>query len=126
MTTKDEKLFTEFPPVSTEEWMAQITADLKGAPFDKKLIWKTDEGFDVKPFYREEDVKTTASLPGEFPYVRGTKKDNNWKVRQDMDVTDFKTANLKALDLLKRGVTSLGFYLKDNDVSAENIAILLK
>ena len=129
MTTFDENLFSEFPPVSTEEWMAKITADLKGAPFDKKLIWKTGEGFDVQPFYRKEDIeemKTAASMPGEFPYVRGTKNDNNWKVRQNMDVTDFKAANQQALDLLSRGVTSLGFHFKGDEVNAENVAILLK
>ena len=45
-----EKLFSEFPPVTTEEWMAKITADLKGVPFEKKLVWKTGEGFNVNPF----------------------------------------------------------------------------
>ncbi len=129
MAELKEKLFSEFPPISTEEWMAKITADLKGAPFEKKLVWRTSEGFNVNPFYRAEDIegmKTVTSLPGEFPYVRGTKKDNDWKVRQNIDVTDFKAANTKALDLLNKGVTSLGFHFKGDDVSAENIAALLK
>ena len=63
-----EKLFTEFPPVSTQEWMEKVTVDLKGADFNKKLVWKTNEGFNVKPMYRAEDIeglKTTDSLPGE-------------------------------------------------------------
>ena len=71
-----EKLFDQFPPVSTEEWMEKVTADLKGADFNKKLVWRTNEGFNVKPMYRAEDIadiKTTNSLPGEYPYVRGTK-----------------------------------------------------
>jgi methylmalonyl-CoA mutase len=129
MTVLKEKLFSEFPPVSTQEWMAKITADLKGAPFEKKLVWKTGEGFSVNPFYREEDLKalkTTTSLPGEFPFVRGIKKDNKWKIRQNMDVTDFKAANAKALDLLQKGVTSLGFHFSGNEVNAENVAVLLE
>ena len=67
MAELKEKLFSEFAPVSTEEWMAKITADLKGVPFEKKLVWKTGEGFNVNPFYRAEDIeglKTTESLPG--------------------------------------------------------------
>ena len=115
MAELKEKLFSEFPPVSTEEWVAKITADLKGVPFEKKLVWKTGEGFNVNPFYRREDIKdlkTTGSLPGEFPYVRGTKKDNNWKVRQNIEVTNFKSANEEAKDLLTKGVTSLGFSIK--------------
>ena len=128
MAELKEKLFSEFAPVSTEEWMAKITADLKGAPFEKKLVWKTGEGFNVNPFYRAEDIeglKTTESLPGEFPYVRGTKKDNDWKVRQNIEVACFKGANEKALDILQKGITSLGFIIKGSDVNAENIATLL-
>ena len=128
MAELKEKLFSEFAPVSTEQWMAKITADLKGAPFEKKLVWKTGEGFNVNPFYRAEDIEglnTTTSLPGQFPYVRGTKKDNDWKVRQNIEVTCCKGANEKALDLLNKGVTSLGFVIQAEDVNAENIATLL-
>ncbi|WP_085536372.1 methylmalonyl-CoA mutase small subunit [Massilibacteroides vaginae] len=128
MSELKEKLFSEFPPVTTDEWMAKITADLKGVPFEKKLIWKTNEGFEVKPFYREEDIqdlKSIKSLPGEFPFVRGTKKDNNWDVRQDIEVEDFAAANKKALDLLNKGITSLGFSFKKDKITAENIALLL-
>ncbi|MCF2603200.1 methylmalonyl-CoA mutase small subunit [Parabacteroides distasonis] len=128
MAEQKEKLFSEFAPVSTEDWVAKITADLKGVPFEKKLVWKTGEGFNVNPFYRLEDIeglKTTESLPGEFPYVRGTKKDNDWKVRQNIEVCCFKAANEKALDILNKGVTSLGFVIKGDDVNKENIATLL-
>ena len=67
MTQEREKLFDQFPPVSTEEWRAKVEADLKGAPFDKKLVWRTNEGFNGQPMYRAEDIsdfKTTDSLPG--------------------------------------------------------------
>ena len=128
MSNSKEKLFSEFPPVSTEQWMNQIITDLKGADFEKKLVWKTNEGFDVRPFYRAEDIqdlKTTESLPEEFPYVRGTKKDNDWFVRQDIDVDNAAEANAKALTLLSKGITSLGFGIAREDVSKENIALLL-
>jgi methylmalonyl-CoA mutase len=128
MSNSKEKLFPEFPSVSTEKWMEKIIADLKGADFEKKLVWKTNEGFNVKPFYRTEDIqglKTTESLPGEFPYVRGTRKDNDWFVRQDIAVTDFAEANRKALNILNKGVTSLGFEIPGEKVGKENIAILL-
>ena len=94
MADSKEKLFSDFSPVSTEQWMEKITADLKGADFEKKLVWRTNEGFKVKPFYRKEDLKdlkTTDALPGEFPYLRGNKKDNNsWLVRQEINVDDVK------------------------------------
>ncbi|MDR1719881.1 MAG: methylmalonyl-CoA mutase family protein, partial [Dysgonamonadaceae bacterium] len=129
MSNSKEKLFTEFPPVSTDAWMEKIVADLKGADFAKKLVWKTNEGFEVQPFYRAEnikDLKTTDTLPGKFPYVRGTKNDNDWFVRQDITVEDATTANRKALDVLNRGVDSLGFTIPRDLVSKETISTLLK
>ena len=90
MADKKEKLFSDFPEVSTQEWMDKIQTDLKGADYEKKLVWKTNEGFKVKPFYRQEDIeglKTLDALPGEFPYVRGNKKnDNTWYIRQNIRV----------------------------------------
>jgi methylmalonyl-CoA mutase len=129
MAEKKLNLLAEFPSVSAQQWMDKITADLKGADFNKKLVWKTNEGFNVLPFYRSEDIanlKTKDSAPGVFPYIRGTKPGNEWFVRQDIDVLDAKIANEKALDILCKGATSLGFKLQKGDLSADFIAILLK
>ena len=125
-----EKLFTEFTAPTTQEWLDKIQVDLKGADFQKRLVWRTNEGFNVQPFYRREDLanlKTPDALPGEFPFVRGNKKDNNeWYVRQNIAVEDPKEANAKALDILNKGIDSLGFRIKGSDVSAEFIETLLK
>lgn len=130
MADKKEKLFSDFPSVSTEKWMEKVVADLKGADYEKKLVWKTNEGFKVKPFYRREDLedlKTTEALPGEFPYLRGTKKNNNeWLVRQEIRVESPKEANAKALDILNKGIDSLSFHLKAKELNAEYIETLLK
>jgi methylmalonyl-CoA mutase len=126
----NQPLFSEFPPISTQEWMDKITADLKGADFDKKLVWKTNEGFNVHPIYREEDLESLEyleSLPGEYPFVRGTKAHNKWLVRQDIVVTDVKEANEKALDILNKGIDSLGFFIESEDlITKEKISVLLK
>ena len=129
MAELKEKLFTEFSPTTTEQWIEKITTDLKGAPFDKKLVWRTNEGFNVFPFYRLEnvkDLKTINSLPGEFPYLRGNKKkDNTWFVRQDIKVSDPAEANKKALDVLNRGVDSLMFSLGHAEVDEQFVETLL-
>ena len=56
MTQKKLNFLADFPAISTQEWMDKITADLKGADFTKKLVWRTPEGFNVMPFYRQEDL----------------------------------------------------------------------
>ena len=86
-----EKLFAEFPPVSTEQWEEVINRDLKGADYDKKLVWKTQEGFNVRPYYRMNDldgIEFKNSAPGQFPFVRGTKTDNQWLIRQDYSLEE--------------------------------------
>ena len=117
MAENKETLFDAFSPVSAEEWKAKITADLKGADFDKKLVWRTNEGFNVQPFYRKEDIEglsTIGSLPGEFPYVRGTRNNNNWLIRQEVIGENAQAANAHAHHMLERGVESLGFSLRGN------------
>ena len=127
--TKREKLFTEFPPVPTEKWEEVITADLKGADYERKLVWKTGEGFNVRPYYRAENlegIKFLGSQAGEFPYVRGTHAHNRWRVHQTVSVVCPKEANAEALKILNAGVDSLGFCIASADFSAADLDMLLK
>jgi len=128
---KDSKLFSEFPPVSTQQWEEKIKIDLKGADYNRKLMWKTREDFTVKPYYRSEDLKGLDYLntfPGDFPYTRGNNiKNNSWFIRQDIKVKDIKEANAKALDILMKGITSLGFIFETNyDPTSEDLKQLLE
>ena len=129
MADSKEKLFFEFPPTSTEEWMEVVKKDLKGADFEKKLVWKTQEGFNVQPFYRKEDIESLSStdaVPGVFPYLRGTKKtDNSWYVRQEIKVETPQVANGKALELLDKGVNSLSFIIVGTSFDSDYIITLL-
>lgn len=127
---KELKLFSDFTAPTRQEWLDKIQVDLKGADFQKKMVWRTNEGFSMQPFYLKEDVDklpTVNALPGEYPYVRGNKKaDNNWHVRQDIRCASAKEANEKALDILNRGIDSLGFFIPADDVSAEYVETLLE
>lgn len=128
MAEKKEKLFDMFSPVSTEEWKAKITADLKGADFDRKLVWRTNEGFNVQPFYRREDLAGLPALdtmPGEFPYLRGTRDNNDWLIRQAVTGETPEEINRHALHVLGLGVESLGIRL-GRGMQAADLAVILK
>ncbi len=128
MAEKKEKLFDMFSPVTTEEWKAKITADLKGADFDRKLVWRTNEGFNVQPFYRREDLAglpAIDTMPGEFPYLRGTRDNNDWLVRQAVVGDTPEELNNHALHILNRGVESLGIRMGKN-VKAADLGVVLK
>ncbi len=109
---KTAGLFQEFPPVSTQQWEEKIHEDLKGADYEKKLIWKTIEGLKIKPYYRAEDLEKLAhmhALPGEAPFVRGGKtRNNNWEIRQDIEAEDPEKANATALKALAKGAEAVG------------------
>ena len=128
MANKNEKLFDMFPPISTDEWMAKINVDLKGADFNKKLVWRTNEGFNVMPFYRKEDLEglpTLGSLPGEFPYVRGTRDNNDWLIRQHIQGKTAEEVLTNARHALDRGVESIGLCFC-GDLEIEALPEILK
>ncbi len=114
-----EKLFNEFPPISTNEWENKIKTDLKGAPYNK-LIWKTLNNFNLKPYYRNEHLNNLSHLtdtaPGEFPYYRGNSINYNWFINEQVSCKNFTEANKKAIKLINNGVNSITFYdIKNTD-----------
>lgn len=115
------RLFAEFAPVTTAEWEAAIQRDLKGADYAKKLLWRTDEGITIKPYYRSEDLKGLDHLdtaPGEFPYTRGTKSSAGWKIREEILETDSAAANAAAHAARAKGAEEVSFLLMpDSDVA---------
>ena len=127
--TEREKLFTEFPPVSTEQWEAAIATDLKGADYERKLVWRTPEGFNVRPYYRAENlegIEFLGSQAGEFPYVRGTRNSNDWRIHQTLTVDSAAKANAEALKILNAGVDAIGFHITSEEFAAEDLETLLK
>ena len=109
------KLFEEFQSVDKEQWLKQIEKDLKGKPFEN-LLTTTRDNITIHPVYQE-----TTSFPS-----TDFRKNKNWKIVQEILVTDTKEANKQALDYLNRGATALLFYLSpetDVQVLLENILI---
>jgi len=127
--SNENKLFQEFPPVRTEQWEEVILKDLKGADYQKKLVWRTDEGFQVRPYYRAEDLENLdylEALPNHFPYTRGFKtKDNHWNIVQEITEKDPKKANSIAVNALMKGANTVSFCTK-NVTSDQDLAVLLQ
>lgn len=127
---KDNQLFNEFSPTSTQKWEEKIAIDLKGADYERKLVWRTLDGFNVKPYYRKEHlagIDFIYQYPGEFPFLRGNKTtDNTWRIRQDIVVKNIEEANKKALSILMKGIDSLCFIFNEEElITEENIEKLL-
>lgn len=113
----DKNLFEEFPPVTVQQWEEQIVKDLKGADYEKKLIWNTPEGIRVKPYYAAADTDksiTAATAPGENPYVRSYWNDaHDWAVCEEIYVGEIDKANQRAVNALSRGADSINFVIQE-------------
>jgi methylmalonyl-CoA mutase len=110
-----QNLFSEFPAVSKSQWKEQTLADLKGADFDKKLVWKTLEGFDLQPYYTEEDLKEIDYLKkfecSTLNLEDGSQGPRYWVNREKIQVQDATSANKAAIDALNCGADGLIFDL---------------
>ena len=108
-----QKLFTEFNVTTAQQWKEQLIKDLKGIDFET-LVWKTNAGLSVQPFYTAEQNVTTK------PHL--VFSHNDWAICEYIVVTDEKIANAEALNALSNGASGLVFIINQKIDSA----ILLK
>lgn len=95
-------MWEDFPPTTSAEWESAIRADLKGADYEKKLVWQTEEGIRVRPYYRQED------LPGTTGQARYT---GEWRTAR---LTDIPKDAIRGDLLQEQGATAvqeIGFAL---------------
>ena len=130
MATENKKLrlSEEFDPVSTESWEKVIERDLKGADYNKKLVWKSVDGITVRPYFRSEDIEgldLSDAQPGVFPFLRGSSPDSNdWLIRQEVDVITVAKALEEASFMIEKGVQSICFNF-ENPMNSEALSELL-
>ena len=73
---KEFQLGSDFPKIDYAMWRKQVEADLKGAPFDKRMFSRSYEGIELQSLYTEEIFPTAddpSGLPGYSPFVRGAR-----------------------------------------------------
>lgn len=110
--------FEEFAPPSQEEWRGEAVTALKGAPFEKRMYTPTYEGITLEPIYTLADLEELPgidSLPGEAPFLRGTKSAgymaSPWKIAQGTADVLPGGANKTVKHELAKGATVLNFEL---------------
>lgn len=117
-TQSTTPLLSKFPPVSYDDWRKLVEAELKGAPFDKKMFTATYEGLTLKPIYRREDIANLPhvnSFPGFAPFVRGASASGyvkeSWDVSQEIAVASPTEFNFAARNSISRGLNALNMVL---------------
>jgi methylmalonyl-CoA mutase len=108
----NKQLFSEFPDVPTSSWEEKIMADLKGADYQKRLIWNSDEGIAVKPYYRQEDIEALGYLEGIGNLKSQGDASNGWLICQQISpMGNFSDANERIKDALKGGAQAIRIQL---------------
>ncbi|PWJ42127.1 methylmalonyl-CoA mutase family protein [Sediminitomix flava] len=110
----EKNLFESFPPLEKAQWVEKATVDLKGADFNKKLLWRTENGYTLEPFYMRSDLqeKSFNQLQYTFPKAEGDAAPRAWVNYRKIKVTNEKEANKTALEALgKRGAEGIIFDL---------------
>lgn len=107
-------LFDDFPSVSKESWKKEAEKKIAKPESYEDLIWNTEDGIAVEPFYTREEAGDFflwgTPLPGEFPFVRGTrKKDNSWLLTEEVRVAAPEDAAHVARGAVEGGADSLTF-----------------
>lgn len=100
-------LFSEFKPVTAEEWKAQITKDLKGEAFEN-LIWKNENGFDIKPFYTSADLQQT---------YQPTFTHADWDICVNGKSQDATILNAQLLKQLNSGASAIAIHCSGLDLN---------
>ena len=107
-------LLDDFPPTDYDAWRAVVDKDLKGTPFEKKLVTSTYEGIDLWPVYTRRDWPSQddpSGLPGFDPFTRGSDLMNDpaqgWDIRQEHAHPNLAVSHDAILEDLHRGVTSV-------------------
>lgn len=95
------QILSEFPKLTKEAWLAQVSKDLKGAPLES-LNWPVSEGVTANPLVDASDVPT-----GSYPLAESP---NNWEICEKITVNDPVEANALALDALRAGAEGLCFH----------------
>lgn len=124
----NNNIFSEFQKSSKKEWIDKAILDLKGADFDKKLVWKTYEKFNLQPFYTEEDTKELKFLSDiykTFTKEKGVDKPRFWVNYREVIINDnVKRANEEVIIALNGGADGILFDVnKKNNIDFD---ILLK
>jgi len=105
---RKNNLFREFEPTTTDEWEKILKRDLKGADYKQKLTWKSIEGFEVLPFYRQEDLENLSRIQQKIDIDTPAK----WEMCEPVDAADPKMANRQAKEAVEAGAGSLWITLQ--------------
>ena len=105
-TANETGMFAEFGPASKKDWIEKATADLKGADFSKRLVWRNLNNIDIQPFYTLEDRRPTLVSTGS-----NSAKVINYR-RIDRDA---KNKNELARQAISEGLNGIVFELGASD-----------
>ncbi len=103
-------LFSDFSKISAKEWKQKIQVDLKGADYEN-LIFKSNDGVDIKPFYHVEDVEENL-IPA---------NPSTWKICEKIPLVSEESGLKKIRNVLDRGAESLWLIVESEKIDLVSV-----
>ena len=114
MSDHDFRLADDFPGVPLSDWLETVKRDLKGAPYEKKLVTRTYEGLPIQPLYARKDWDAAgdpSGFPGLPPFTRGGTPlgaaATGWDIRQEYTQPTSSEVNAALRKDLAHGTASV-------------------
>jgi len=108
-----KKILNEFSKTDPKSWEKKINDDLNKLGYNKIPEYSSKENIKVKPFYTKEDQENSKNIDSTYP--------DNWRISNNIEVHNSNNANKKTLNLIKKGVDSIYFIIKNNKISFKKL-----
>ncbi|HAA18705.1 MAG TPA: hypothetical protein DCP28_08035, partial [Cytophagales bacterium] len=124
----NQPLFSEFSSPTKQDWIDRAVKDLKGADFDRKLLWNFEENIKIRPFYVQEDLDALTQVGRQQNLTTNVDTTplaaREWETREYLKVDNPTVTNKLALEALNQGATGLLFDL--TELGMADLNVLLK
>ena len=108
-----EKILDEFIKTDSKLWNKKFRDDLKKLGHSNILSYNSKENIKIKPFYTSEDLNNLKNTDSTYP--------NNWRICQNITADNSTDANIKALELIKKGADSINFIIQNDSISCKEL-----
>ena len=108
-----EKILDEFIKIDSKLWNKKIKDDLKKLGHSSIPSYNSKENVKIKPFYTSEDLNNLKNLDSNYP--------DSWSICQNITADNSSDANIKALELIKKGAESINFIIQNDSILCNDL-----
>ncbi len=107
----NKPLFQDFEEITAKQWKQKIQFELQGEDYNEKLVTKTRDDINIKPFYHQDESPDPVNISPPA----------HWNIIEKIYVASEEKSNRKAHRVLKSGAESLWFIIPSETIDLETL-----